>query len=267
MPLAAVVLALLALLAAGCGGEDERPAGSGGGGDEPAGRFVLRFDEPSDEDAAYATDVIREHASLRELVDGLNASIALPRRVTVRVGGSDGPYYDPERREIVMSPDFVDHVGTLFAEDDPSMDEDELLEQVGAVVDYVFLHETGHALVDQLDLPVTGREEDAVDELATVVSTQLVENGADMALAAAYMFALFGEERETIDEAEFWGEHALDEQRFYTILCHVYGSDPDAFASLAEESGIDDERLEQCPAEYEQKVEAWETLLEPHLRE
>lgn len=29
---------------------------------------------------------------------------------------------------------------------------------------WIFLHETGHALADLLDLPLTGREEDAVDQ-------------------------------------------------------------------------------------------------------
>src|SRR6185295_2240523 len=46
-------------------------------------------------------------------------------------------------------------------------------EEVGgkaiAAMVFVFYHELGHALIDIYDLPVTGREEDAVDQLATVM--------------------------------------------------------------------------------------------------
>jgi hypothetical protein len=224
------------------------------------------IDEPPDEDMAASVAVIEQEAGLPDLVDALNEMIALPRDVRVRVGGEEGPYYDPEEVEIVMPPSFVDTVGELFAESEAFDTDDELLEEIGSVVAFVFLHEAGHALVDQLDLPTTGREEDAVDELATVLSTRF-EDGGDLGLAAALMFGLFGEERTEIAEDEFWGEHSLDEQRFYSILCHVYGSDPEEYEEIVTEAGIDDDRLEQCPQEYEQKVDAWDELLGPHLKE
>src|SRR5690606_27845489 len=43
------------------------------------------------------------------------------------------------------------------------------LRYVLANVRFIVLHETGHALVHLLDLPVTGRQEDAVDQLAAIL--------------------------------------------------------------------------------------------------
>ena len=37
---------------------------------------------------------------------------------------------------------------------------------VSGVLSFVFLHELGHALIHELALPITGREEDVADQLA-----------------------------------------------------------------------------------------------------
>ena len=40
---------------------------------------------------------------------------------------------------------------------------------------FVLLHETGHALISDLEIPVLGREEDAADQLATVMALKMAE--------------------------------------------------------------------------------------------
>lgn len=37
---------------------------------------------------------------------------------------------------------------------------------------FIFLREVGHAMIDVLDLPIVGQEEDAADQLATVFFSQ-----------------------------------------------------------------------------------------------
>ena len=43
----------------------------------------------------------------------------------------------------------------------------------------IFFHELGHGLIDMLQLPVTGREEDVVDEFATMLLLYAREEGAE----------------------------------------------------------------------------------------
>jgi len=63
-----------------------------------------------------------------------------------------------------------------------------------------------------------------------------------------------------------WGEHSLSEQRFYNILCLVYGSNPEKFNFLVEDGDLPEERAEICPSEYERKVNSWDTLLSPYWK-
>lgn len=54
-----------------------------------------------------------------------------------------------------------------------------VLVMVTGAVFFAFLYELGHALVDQLELPVTGKEEDAVDQLAAVILDEGAQQGRD----------------------------------------------------------------------------------------
>ena len=51
---------------------------------------------------------------------------------------------------------------------------EELSRGVGGFVTWVTLHELGHALIDVYDLPVTGNEEDAVDQFATIIALEYI---------------------------------------------------------------------------------------------
>ncbi|MCW9000601.1 MAG: DUF4344 domain-containing metallopeptidase, partial [Kangiellaceae bacterium] len=57
----------------------------------------------------------------------------------------------------------------------------------------------------------------------------------EIALSAADLFYLESEDRTELDEQDFWGEHSLDLQRYYSTLCHVYGSDPDKYKAILEQ--------------------------------
>lgn len=132
---------------------------------------------------------------------------------------------------------------------------------------FTLYHEAGHALISEFELPVLGREEDAVDGLAALmmIPEEPDEQRDAWIVAAADWFAmthdLAGGE---IDDDQFAGEHGLDLQRFYQLVCLIYGSDPEGWADLAEASGLPPERAERCPAELVQVARSWVALLEPH---
>ena len=128
------------------------------------------------------------------------------------------------------------------------------------------MHEFGHAFVDAFDLPVLGKEEDAADAVATVFLTRSVENGNEYAFDAARFFnALSGRQRNLAPE-DFFDEHSLDKQRAYSIVCWIAGSSEAAYNDVAKLGILSEERQRRCPAEYEQKVKAVESLLKPHAR-
>lgn len=154
---------------------------------------------------------------------------------------------------------------TAVPDDDDEVDEVELF-IVGNTA-FTLYHEFGHALVDELGLPVLGREEDAVDNLATLVMIPDEEDDdtqVDLIFAAAEGW-LLSHNHNSDDDLPFWDEHGLDLQRFYAIVCMTYGSDPDTFQEMAESAELPADRRDRCPTEFERTAASWLKVLEPHF--
>lgn len=224
------------------------------------GDFVLSF-EGSTEDYAEAEQRLIDHG-IEEIVDELNEWIALPEDITVRVGTTEGYFFhfDPNVNEIVIGYDTIsDDVATLEAY---GVEGDEAWSEMLYANQFFLYHEVGHALVHNLELPVTGREEDAVDGFAAFLLDDRFEAGRDLVLSAVNLSYAQAEYRgEELDEGSLADEHSLDEQRAYQYLCWVYGSDTDGYAWIVDEEHLPAERAERCPFEYEQNMNSWSTLL------
>ena len=130
----------------------------------------------------------------------------------------------------------------------------------------MFLHEAGHALIDVLDIPVTGLEEDAADQFATVYATSLGDGWQWIAYDGSVVFEMFAKHRGNPAVGEYWGKHALLEQRQTNILCWLYGYDEEEFVTVEEWYPESADRLEQCGYEYHEIKSSWEKLLEPFLK-
>lgn len=225
----------------------------------------VRRIEPANSAEQRAAHLLKDAAVVSELATFVSATFVLPERLTLELGASDGPLYDPSRKLIAMPYGFVEYVQRLFRESGEAFDQDELDTVALDVLEHTLYHELGHALVEMLQLPVVGKEEDAVDSLATILLIESFEEGPDMVASVADLFYL--EEQAGGEGVSFWDDHSLDIQRFYTALCLVYGSDPENNADLVEDLEIDDERLAQCPDVYQRALESWLKLLNPHLRD
>lgn len=207
-------------------------------------------------------DLLESEAVFDDGISFINQTFQLQRSLTLQMGADDGPLYDPQADVIQIPYEFYQQVISLFEEIVPDDEEARKGYAIDSMLHTLF-HEFGHAVIDQFDIPVVGREEDAVDALASVLMIEYFDDGADMAISAAELFALESEDRGSLQEQDFWDEHSLDEQRYYTTLCHVFGSDPENYESLADEAGFTSERAEACVFEYQQLVADWDKLLVP----
>lgn len=266
------MLACLVAMAA-CGSQDaadSTPRGyeppARGYGSSPAGSsspdrgdFVLRYVAPRTGEDRLARRLIAETGVMEGIVSGMNESIALPRDIEVLVKPTDdGPYYDPSTRTLLLGYPFVAYVANVFDAADPSQAPRRLAERTVDVVAFVLLHEMGHALVDQLDIPITGREEDAVDNLATVLAGYIDEQGT-ITLDFADFFSLLQADPATLQATDFWDEHSLDIQRANDAACLLYGSSPRRFGALGRQ--IPAARRVRCPEQWRQVERSWGRLL------
>lgn len=133
---------------------------------------------------------------------------------------------------------------------------------------FVMLHETGHMFISELQLPVLGREEDAVDALSSVLLLEARDETLDTAITdSADGWFLSDQEREKAGgELAFWDTHALDKQRAYQMVCMMVGHDAEGFKEFADSLDFPDSRREECKFEYEKVRASWANLLEPHAQ-
>ncbi len=228
------------------------------------GTLKISYQKARNTNLRELANVLREERVF-DIAIPLAKQLRLPQDIPVTFAecGEDNAFYDPETRSITMCYELFAELGRIFA-DEESTDEEVGQAMIGAAF-FIFLHEFGHGLVHLFDLPITGKEEDAVDDLATLI---LINAGEEMAAAAA--IGHFGEladqyESGNSEDLAFWDEHSLSAQRVFSIACLLYGSNPEDFAEMVGEDGLPEDRAVRCPEEYQQKSRAWDKLLAPHL--
>jgi Putative metallopeptidase len=130
---------------------------------------------------------------------------------------------------------------------------------------FILGHELGHAVIHQLNLPLTGLEEDSADGFAIFFTINDKDTGPNAALGAAMLFDAIGSRKPNLTMEDFSSDHAVILQRVYNFLCSVLGSDPRRLQPLVTDGYIPASRAMFCGKEWTQLNDGWWTMLEPHL--
>lgn len=231
------------------------------------GDFRL-FYEPVSEQYQDLQQILKETRLFEDAVNRLNNVIALPQGdVYVNFGECEeaNAFYIREKNMIGMCYDLVDDISDAFSPLTGS--NQELVSAILQTTLFIFYHEVGHALIDQLDLDVIGGEENAADSFATYLFSEAGINGQEAALNGAYWFYINGEETELRD-LPYWNEHLLGQQRWYNVACLIYGKNPAEHEYLLdlEVGRLREERAVRCSEEYAQTAESWERQLAPYAK-
>jgi hypothetical protein len=140
---------------------------------------------------------------------------------------------------------------------------------------FVLGHEAGHALIREMEIPVTGREEDAADIFSVLMALMCEDGFGDRVLANAALGWFLSDRRDRRDErrrrdesaeAKYYDEHGMDLQRAYHIVCLMVGSNAEKFASLADAVKLPQERRKTCRDDYVSAKWSWDRVLQSHLR-
>ena len=205
-----------------------------------------------------------EKAILQEIATSLNSLLALPKDIYLNFDtcGEANAFYNSSSAEITFCYELVDQFEREFKT--ISKSQAEVNNMIEDTIVQTLFHELGHCLIDVWDLPATGREEDAVDQLATVIMLDGSAEGQSSAINAALEFEIASRGTEK-DDMVFWDEHSFSKTRFYDMLCLVYGSDPKKNARMVGPNLLPEERAGRCPTEYKRAERAWLRLLEPYV--
>jgi len=233
------------------------------------GDFQIRV-IPGGEDQGQFQKILVDSGVINNVATRLNSEISLPKNVPIILRPSEGdddisPYWSTKMDRIEVPYLWVALVAKLFSDRDPNLSREELVERVTDTTYFVMYHEIGHGLIDLLKLPVTGREEDAVDGLAAAILIPSGDTAVNQVLLSAELFQLLGASREKDAEA-FADEHSLGEQRYYQLACWVFGSNTTKYAFIVDKGYLPESRAVRCPDEYKQNVTSWQKLLERYLK-
>jgi hypothetical protein len=135
----------------------------------------------------------------------------------------------------------------------------------------VALHEIGHAIRHNLDIPRLGREEDAADQMAGFIMLQF---GSNVAVPAIKGFINVWHHLQAVDLRSTGGaitagdqenEHSMSLQRVYNFLCLAYGSPLRAdFKDLADK-WLPEKRKDNCEIEYNTVKRAFDKTIMPKV--
>lgn len=203
-------------------------------------------------------EMLKGSGILEETAALLNDRLKDPPELTLRAASCGAPNarYSPSAHEVLICYELLSMNARSFNTSE--------FNRENLTTDAVYLilyHEVGHALVDAYTLPITGREEDAVDQLAVAVFAR--NDMKDALYASAVLFKTRADAGLSFDASN---EHAMDEQRYYNVLCWVYGSDPVKYAPIVEKGYLPQTRASKCEFEYFQMERSWKTLLGPYMK-
>lgn len=231
------------------------------------GDFKIFYGETKNPQYVGMNQVIKNSGVFENSAKTLNWLLVLQKDfpIVFQECGTVNAFYNPQADGIIICNELLENFGQNFAYFVKS--ESELDQAITDATYFILYHELGHGLIDIYNLNYSGREEDVVDQLSTVILVAAAgEAGARAAVTGANFFYLTGAQND-VSGFPFWDEHALDQQRYYNILCWVYGSNPGKYGDLVGPYALPQERAVQCQREYQKMSDFWDVAIYPYLQE
>ncbi len=268
--------AVIASIVVGCGdGDETSPTSTGAsgvagatgeGGPTGTGEVEVSFEPAQGGDNQLGAKLLKA-GDVGGLAGILSDTFELPEDLSIRGvnGFGPGPFFNPKDNSITYPYLFSTLVFQTLGELNPNWSQYRLGQGVGAVNSFIFEHEFAHALIDIYDLPVLGREEDAADDLAVLLLIP-AEGGPQFITDSASFWAALSDRQRVPELSDYADVHSFDLQRAFTMLCMLAGSSPENFQQVQAMGVLPDSRLAGCKAEFKQKAQSYEDVLEPHVQ-
>lgn len=229
-------------------------------------QFTIEYVPPKDPKHTHLYDLLRQRKVLEKFQDFL-APIYLPNPVKLQTIGCDGVVNAHFWQNTVqVCYEYFDwiHQNTPKVAKAGMSPHDAM---IGPIVD-VFLHETGHAILQLLDIPIFAREEDAADYIALIIMLEFSKEDARRLILGTSIIAGHDakQEQEKHPALRTLADmHSLPAVRYFNRWCMAYGMDPVLFADAIELGLLTPGRASHCRYEYSYNADAFKRLINPYL--
>jgi hypothetical protein len=228
------------------------------------GDFVVSYQPVQNPAFEKLDENFRDQQVLEDAARRLNNALSLPEDVTLttRDCGQINAFYQSGTKTLTICYELMAHFHQLFRSQ--GLSQDQANREMQNAITFVFFHELGHGLIDLYDLGVTGKEEDAVDQLATYVTVEEMGD-EDAAMAGAKAFLVESKNANT-SNLPYYDEHSLGPQRFYNIVCWLYGYNPDKYQDIVDKGVLPESRAVRCGDEYRKFSTYWKKQLQEYRK-
>jgi hypothetical protein len=229
-------------------------------------QFDYFYIEPTNPEHRPIYDRLKQARLLEQFQEYLSP-LRLPQRVNMKVQGCNGwanaTFWGDD---IIVCYEYFEFI-MKFA---PTQERYGLSPRdalIGPTVD-VFLHEVGHAVLQILEIPFFGGEEDVADYFATYVMLKFNKEDARRLILGA-SFISGNEALKMQNEAPelrlLAASHSLPAQRHFNRWCLAYGFDPVLFADAVTRNMMPRSRAANCRYEYLTNERAFNALIMPYI--
>ena len=234
-------------------------------GTSHADSVVPAYGETQSERHAQVQKNLKSVRAVERMASSLSYGLSLPQPITLMTTecGTANAFYDPRQRTIILCLELLVRAMTAATQISDEVNRDRRERVAAGAVSFVLLHELGHALIQVLDLPLLGREEDAADQLSAYLLLNGPASDAQFAMRGAMWF--FADTATTFTQRQLSGEHSLDSQRRGNLACWAIGMNSSAYAWARREGRLTPQREARCPSEYRQLASAVRRLLAQNL--
>lgn len=198
---------------------------------------------------------------ISKIAGAFDKGLRLPRPLLIRFTecGMINAHYVNAKHMIEMCHELYDDFIVLFG--GAGMDQAKAEETAQFAFVFTFLHEFGHALVGELALPITGKGEDAADEIATLILGHNPKS-QKIALAGAMWFDI--KTKKPGHQNIYWSTHSFDSVRMESVMCLLYGSDKAGLMPLMKQLKVPPKKLVKCERDTPLRLAAWKGMLKPY---
>lgn len=240
------------------------------------GKFDFKIIHDGNKENEQLAQYIEEKGTFDKIIKALNATLIIPYDIHVVLTSSDiGPFYSRKTKTITLDYNDERWSGQQYDKNYPESDKESRDFYLNNINLFSFYHELGHALIDAYGIPMVGSEEDAADSLASVMILYYFKYGPQILMDNADYYENAREAHES-EENAYWDVHALNEQRYYRLICYAYAKDPNGIQERLKELDREDEddtfahfiaeKKDSCLWEYRDLNQSWFTILKPYFK-
>lgn len=217
--------------------------------------LLLKFHKDEPKVHSYLEAAKRKYTTKERLTQGKAFAIATAKEFSI------------DEKEFFAAIEEYKHVNCghgVDGEARESVNDEKISQFAEDVLFHVVMHEIGHGLVREFDLPVLGNEETLADTFAThYIVSQLAPERALRILKARVDSLMFEASEIPRDEWTVEGEHNSDARRAYQIVASAIAYDSGAFGSLAATIGMDQSNVRSAQDYGSEIHRSWRRILKP----